>query len=46
MKRTSTKKSKIYRKPKIRTSDAGKLLKKLGPAQTCSPTPAQCPTAD
>jgi len=35
-----------YRKPWIRTTSGEQMLKKLGPAQTCSPTPAQCPTAD
>jgi len=35
-----------YRKPEFRTVSGDEVLKKLGPAQTCSPTPAQCPTSD
>jgi len=37
---------KKYRKPEVRTTSGDEVLRKLGPAQTCSPTPAQCPTSD
>jgi len=46
VRRSSEKKRRSYRRPKVRTSSGDEVLKKLGPAQTCSPTPAQCPTSD
>jgi len=33
-----------YRKPEVKTTSSDKLVAKLGPAQTCSPSPS-CPTA-
>lgn len=34
-----------YRKPQVKTTSGDEVIKKLGPAQTCSPTPDTCTTA-
>jgi len=46
VRRTIERKKRPYRKPEVRTVSGDEVLKRLGPAQTCSPTPAQCPTSD
>jgi len=46
VRRTIEKRRRPYRRPEVRTESGDRMLRKIGPAQTCSPTPAQCPTAD
>jgi hypothetical protein len=38
------KSGKTYKRPAVVTTSSDKLVAKLGPAQTCSPSPV-CPTA-
>jgi hypothetical protein len=44
-KAASRKRGKPYRKPEVKTTSGDEVLRKLGPAQTCSPHPSQCPTS-
>jgi hypothetical protein len=38
--------SREYEKPKVVSYSGDEILARVGPAQTCSPTPTSCPTGD
>lgn len=38
-------KKRSYRKPEVKTASGNEMINKIGPAQTCSPTPDTCTTA-
>ena len=35
-----------YKRPEVMTTSKDKLIRKLGPAQTCSPSPTGCTTGE
>ena len=44
--RKMTKTKKGYRKPEVKTTSGDEVIRLVGPAQTCSPSPTACQTAD
>lgn len=38
-------KKKQYKRPQVKTTSSDEVLRQVGPAQTCSPTPDTCTTA-
>ena len=46
MENRDEKKKPEYKRPTVKTTSGDEVLRKIGPAQTCSPSPAACQTAD
>ncbi len=44
-KRMKKKAKPSYKRPSVKTTSSSDVVKKIGPAQTCSPSPTTCPTA-
>ena len=44
--KTRTREKKGYRKPKVKTTSKDEVIRKAGPAQTCSPSPTGCSTGE